>query len=73
MSTSLMHTLRSGIRWSLLYMGQFSIDGSVSTEISSPRFTGLSSEKIGLLDFKPCLMTALKRDIMTSEIHLSGM
>ena len=53
-------------------MGRFSIDGSVNMEISSPKFTGLFSEEIGLSDFKPCSMKGLIVDIMTSEIPLNG-
>ena len=53
-------------------MGQFSIIGSRSMEISNLRFTGLFSEGIELLDFKPCLMKGLIMDIMTSETHLNG-
>ncbi len=54
-------------------MGQFSIDGSISMEISNLKFTGQFSEEIGLSDFKPCLMKGLIVDIMTSEIPLNGM
>jgi hypothetical protein len=54
-------------------MGPSNTGGSISTEISNQKFTGLFFERIGQLDFRYCLIKGLMRGFMTLETPLNGM